>query len=122
MTAKHILLAEDEAHIAKMIRFKLEKAGYEVTWKEDGEQALKAILELKPDAVILDVMMPVMSGFEVLKAVRESEGAKEIPVMMLTARGQETDKMQGFDLGANDYMTKPFSPAELAARLARLVG
>ena len=118
---KRILLAEDEEHIAKMILFKLKKAGYEMTWKANGKEALDEITANPPDLAILDVMMPVMTGFDVLKAMKAQENTKDVPVVMLTARSQELDKMQGFDLGATDYMTKPFSPAELAARIARIL-
>jgi len=119
---KKIVLAEDEPQIARLIEFKLKKEGYEVTWKENGEEALKAIKEDKPDLILLDVMMPVMDGYEVLRRVKEDENLKSIPVVMLTARAQEKDVVKGIDLGAEDYITKPFHPAELLARVKRILG
>ncbi len=120
--AKKIVLAEDEPQIARLIEFKLKKEGYEVTWKENGEEALKAIKEDKPDLILLDVMMPVMDGYEVLRRLKEDEDLKSIPVVMLTARAQEKDVVKGIDLGAEDYITKPFHPAELLARVKRILG
>ena len=119
--AKKIVLAEDEPQIARLIEFKLKKEGYEVTWKENGEEALKAIKEDKPDLILLDVMMPVMDGYEVLRRLKEDENLKSIPVIMLTARAQERDVVKGIDLGAEDYITKPFHPAELLARVKRIL-
>lgn len=121
MTRK-IVLAEDELQIARLIEFKLKKEGYQVTCKENGEEALKAIREEKPDLILLDVMMPVMDGYEVLRQVKEDENLKNIPVVMLTARAQERDVVKGIDLGAEDYITKPFHPAELLARVKRILG
>jgi DNA-binding response OmpR family regulator len=120
--AKKIVLAEDEPQIARLIEFKLKKEGYSVTWKENGEEALKAIKTEEPDLVILDVMMPVMDGYEVLRRLKEDENLKSIPVVMLTARAQEKDVVKGINLGAEDYITKPFHPAELLARVKRIVG
>ena len=120
--AKKIVLAEDEPQIARLVEFKLKKEGYQVTWKENGEEALEAIKAEEPDLVILDVMMPVMDGYEVLRRLKEDENLKSIPVIMLTARAQERDVVKGIDLGAEDYITKPFHPAELLARVKRILG
>ena len=120
--AKKIVLAEDEPQIARLIEFKLKKEGYEVTWKENGEEALEAIKAEKPDLVLLDVMMPVMGGYEVLRRLKEDENLKSIPAVMLTSRAQERDVVKGIDLGAEDYITKPFHPAELLARVKRILG
>jgi len=120
--AKKIVLAEDEPQIARLTEFKLKKEGYEVTWKENGEEALEAIKAEKPDLVLLDVMMPVMGGYEVLRRLKEDENLKSIPVVMLTSRAQERDVVKGIDLGAEDYITKPFHPAELLARVKRILG
>ncbi len=119
---KKIVLAEDEPQIARLIEFKLKKEGYKVIWKENGEEALEAIKADKPDLILLDVMMPVMDGYEVLRRVKEDENLKSIPVVMLTARAQEKDVVKGIDLGAEDYITKPFHPAELLARVKRILG
>ncbi len=120
--AKKIVLAEDEPQIARLIEFKLKKEGYEVSWKENGEEALKAIKADKPDLILLDIMMPVMGGYEVLRRLKEDENLKSIPVIMLTARAQEKDVVKGIDMGAEDYITKPFHPAELLARVKRILG
>jgi len=90
--------------------------------KENGEEALAAIKTEKPDLILLDVMMPVMNGYEVLRRVKEDENLKNIPVVMLTARAQEKDVVKGIDLGADDYIIKPFHPAELLARVKRILG
>jgi len=119
--AKKIVLVEDESQIARLIEFKLRKEGYQVTWKENGEEALVAIKEEKPDLVLLDVMMPVMDGYEVLRQIKEDENLKSIPVIMLTARAQERDVVKGIDLGAQDYITKPFHPAELLVQVKRIL-
>ncbi len=119
--AKKIVIGEDEEHIGKMICFKLKKEGYEVIWKTNGKEALEAIQSEKPNLVILDVMMPKMSGFEVLKAVKSDETLKHIPVVMLTALSQETNIVGSIVDGAADYIVKPFRPAELLARIKRLL-
>ena len=121
MTRK-IVLAEDEPQIARLIEFKLKKEGYDVTWRENGEEALKAIKADKPDLILLDIMMPVMDGYEVLRRLKEDENLGDIPVIMLTARAQEKDVVKGIDMGAEDYITKPFQPAELLARVKRILG
>lgn len=120
--AKKIVLAEDEPRLARLVEFKLKKEGYQVICKGNGEEALEAIKAEKPDLILLDVMMPVMDGYEVLRRVKEDESLKNIPVVMLTARTQERDVVKGIDLGADDYITKPFHPAELLARVKRILG
>lgn len=119
---KKIVLAEDEPQIARLVEFKLKKEGYQVVWKENGEEALKAIKADRPDLILLDVMMPVMDGYEVLRQLKEDENLKSIPVVMLTARAQERDVVKGIDSGVEDYITKPFHPAELLARVKRILG
>lgn len=112
-----ILLAEDEASIADMLRFNLEKDGFTVIAESNGEEALYTAQEYKPDLAILDWMMPGMTGVEVCRALRQDDNTKHIPVIMLTARGEEADKLKGLDSGADDYVVKPFSPKELIARI-----
>ncbi|TET43677.1 response regulator [Candidatus Aerophobetes bacterium] len=119
---KRIVLAEDEPQIAKLVEFKLKKEGYQVTWKENGEEALEAIKRERPDLILLDIMMPVMDGYEVLRQIKEDEKLRDIPVIMLTARAQERDVVKGIDSGAEDYITKPFHPAELLVRVKRILG
>ena len=112
-----IVLAEDDHQIANLVRFKLEKDGYAVHVAENGRDAVDLIRQMIPDIVILDVMMPVMDGFDVLRQIKSSDATSGIPAIMLTAREMEEDVLKGFDLGAVDYMTKPFSPSELSARV-----
>lgn len=117
-----ILLAEDEPQTAQLIVFKLKQAGYEVVHVEDGEQAL-ALLEItRPGLVVLDGLMPVMDGFEVLRRLKEDQRTRAIPVIMLTARARDKDVVTGLELGAADYMVKPFSPSELVARVRKVLG
>ncbi|MBU3915037.1 response regulator [bacterium] len=118
---KKIVIAEDEEHMGKMISFKLEKEGFEVIWKQNGASALETIREQKPDLALLDVMMPDMNGFEVLKAIRRDESLNSVKVVMLTAKGRETDIVDAINQGAADYVVKPFRPAELLARIKRLL-
>ncbi len=112
-----VVIAEDDAQIANLVRFKLEKSGFSVMHGENGKIALELITEHRPDLVILDVMMPIMDGFELLRSLKEGEDTRDIPVIMLTARGMEADVLKGFESGAVDYLTKPFSVAELVARI-----
>ncbi len=119
---RQIVLAEDEPQIARLTVFKLEREGYEVIWEKDGEAAYERIKAHHPDLVILDIMMPGLDGYQVLKKMKEDENLKNIPVVMLTVRGQEQDIIRGFDLGSDDYIVKPFRPAELTARVKRLLG
>lgn len=116
-----ILVAEDDALTMQLIEFKLKQQGYEVMRATDGELALKIMAVEKPALLILDGMMPVLDGFEVLRRVRADESLKHIPILMLTARSRDNDVVTGLELGANDYMTKPFSPTELLARVKKIL-
>jgi two-component system phosphate regulon response regulator PhoB len=112
-----IMLVEDEAHIATMLRYNLEKSGFAVIEATNGEDALVLMAERKPDAVLLDWGLPLISGFEVCRRIRCSPELKSLPVIMLTARGEEAEKVRALDNGADDYITKPFNIGELIARL-----
>jgi DNA-binding response OmpR family regulator len=112
-----ILVAEDQQPVRSLIEFKLKNSGYTVVCVEDGRAALQKARELKPDLILLDVMMPLMTGFEVLGALRQEENTKKIPILMVTAQSNEEEVLKGLELGADDYITKPFSPNELAARV-----
>jgi two-component system, OmpR family, phosphate regulon response regulator PhoB len=112
-----ILLAEDEKQIADMIAFKLTNSGHQVIRASDGEQALKMALSDPPDLIMLDAMMPVLSGFEVLRRLKADEVVRAIPVIMVTAKGHERDVLSGLRGGAVDYVVKPLSLKELAARV-----
>lgn len=116
-----ILIIDDDIGIRKLITLKLEKEHHEVFWAGDGMEGLKRIKEVYPDLIILDIMMPGLSGYEVLQKVKEDESLVGIPVMMLTAKGQLEDKVKGFEEGAYDYLTKPFEPRELSVRVNALL-
>lgn len=116
-----ILIVDDEEPIQELLKFNLEKEGYTVLVAYDGPSALKTVEEKRPDLVILDVMLPGMDGMEVCNQLRQNSKSRDIPVIMLTAKVEEIDKVLGLELGADDYLTKPFSPRELLARIrARL--
>jgi two-component system phosphate regulon response regulator PhoB len=112
-----VLVVEDEAPLVAMLRYNLEKEGFEVDEASNGEEALAKIAELKPDVVLLDWMLPLVSGIEVCRQLRRAPATRSLPVIMLTARGEEADRVRGLDSGADDYVVKPFSPTELVARL-----
>lgn len=120
MLAK-ILVTEDEPYISKMLAFRLEILGYEILLATNGEQALALIESERPDLVLLDIMMPVMGGFQVLQKMRSDEKTKDIPVIILSAKSQEKDIVAGLEYGATDYVTKPFSFPELIARICRVL-
>lgn len=116
-----IVVAEDQHHIRSLIEYKLRNSGYTVFGVEDGAAALQKVVEVKPDLVLLDVMMPLMTGFEVLAALKQNEETRMIPVLLVTAQSKEDEIVKGLDLGAEDYITKPFSPNELAARVKTIL-
>lgn len=112
-----ILIVEDEAPLVTLLRYNLEKEGYQVAEAGDGDEAIMLINERKPDLVLLDWMLPVLSGIEVCRQLRRKPETRDLPVIMLTARGEEADKVRGLNTGADDYITKPFSVPELLARI-----
>lgn len=116
-----ILIVEDEAAVVTLLRYNLEHQGFEVDAVSDGEEALVAVEENPPDLVLLDWMLPQLSGIEVCRQLRRKPATKQLPVILLTARGEEADTVRGLDSGADDYVTKPFSPAELTARVHALL-
>lgn len=117
MTKQLVLIVEDEAPIREMLRMPLERAGYEVLEAENAEQGQELIYEQLPNLILLDWMLPGMSGIDFIRRLRKEAMAKEIPVIMITAKIEEADKIRGLDVGADDYITKPFSPRELMARI-----
>jgi len=119
---KKILVADDEPNIVISLEYLLKREGYTVLLARDGQQALDTIIRERPDLVLLDVMMPGKSGFEVCQAVRASEDLQGTKILMLTAKGRDTDVAKGTALGADDYMTKPFSTRELVEKVARILG
>lgn len=116
-----ILVADDDRDIRDLVTFKLAQAGYEVKAVDDGSQAIAAIESWEPDLAILDVMMPGMSGIDVLRRVRGDDKTKDLRVILLTARSRDTDVDAGFATGASDYIIKPFSPRELLHRVNALL-
>ena len=116
-----IMVIEDEKEIRDLVRYNLEKAGYRVAAAGDGEQGLKQLFASRPDALVLDLMLPGMNGLEIVREVRAEPLTHDLPVLVLTARSAEMDKLLGFEQGADDYLTKPFSPRELVARVKALL-
>ncbi|MGE5381585.1 MAG: response regulator [Methylocystaceae bacterium] len=120
MTAK-ILVVDDETHIVELVRFNLEKEGFEVVVAHHGLEALQLVDDEQPDLVVLDIMIPYLDGLEVCKRLRQEGRYHNLPIIMLTAKGDEIDTVLGLEMGADDYIKKPFSPRELVARVkARL--
>ena len=115
--AKTVLVVDDEQDILDLVRFRLEHDGYRVITASDGETGLALAKKERPDLCILDVMMPKLTGLEVLAHLRADTATADTPVILLTARGQDADVDRGFELGAQDYVTKPFSPKELRRRV-----
>ena len=116
-----ILIVEDEAPLVMMLRYNLEREGFAVDEAANGEEALLRIAEHRPDAVLLDWMLPQVSGLEICRQIRRAPSTRSLPVIMLTARGEEGDRIRGLDSGADDYVVKPFSPNELIARLRAVI-
>ena len=112
-----VLIIEDDAHIWKMIEYKLKKEKHDLTWANDGLKAMEILESTKPDLIISDIMIPYMDGLQILAKIKTMDNLKDIPVIMLTSKAQEADILKGLELGAHDYMAKPFSPAELILRV-----
>jgi DNA-binding response OmpR family regulator len=119
---KRILITDDEANILLSLEFLMKQAGYEVDTANDGEEALAAIERNRPDLVLLDVMMPRKNGYEVCETVRANPDNNGITIVMLTAKGREIEREKGLSLGADDYITKPFSTQEVTAKVRKLLG
>lgn len=116
-----ILVVEDDAEIRELVKFNLERDGFRVAAVERGDEAMDRIKASRPDAIILDIMLPGRSGLELLQELRRGPQTKDLPVVLLTARASEVDKLVGFEFGADDYITKPFSPRELLARVRAML-
>jgi DNA-binding response OmpR family regulator len=117
-----VLVADDDPDILALVTFRLERGGYDVVAANDGEEAMRLALERAPDLAVLDVMMPKLDGYEVTTRLRQNERTSRMPVILLTARVQEADIARGFEVGADDYVKKPFSPQELGARVQAILG
>ena len=121
MATQKILVVEDDKHISKLVKYNLEKAGFDSTVTITGEEALEVLDREAVDLIILDIMLPKMDGFETCKQIKQDKKLSHIPVIMLTAKGEEVDKVVGFELGADDYVVKPFSPRELVLRVKAIL-
>lgn len=118
---KRILVIDDEENLAELLRFRLEANGYAVDVAFDGKTGIDRIMSTKPDLVVLDIMMPGMNGYEVLKLAKANEATKDIPILMLTARAQFQDENMSMDLGADFFLPKPFEPGELLKAIENLL-
>jgi DNA-binding response OmpR family regulator len=119
---KTVLVVEDEPNIVLSLEYVIKKAGYEVRVARDGEEALKAVEEAAPDLILLDVMIPKRDGYDVCQTIRANPAWNDVNIIMLTARGREVEREKGLALGADAYITKPFSTRELTDRLKRVLG
>ena len=122
MAKGKILVVDDEIYIVHILDFSLGMEGYEVLTALDGEQALEKARAEHPDLIVLDIMMPKLDGYETCKMLKAEPATKDIPVILLSAKGRNVDQKVGFEVGANDYITKPFSPRKLVERINALLG
>jgi two-component system alkaline phosphatase synthesis response regulator PhoP len=117
-----ILVVDDEIYIVHILDFSLGVEGYEVMTALDGEQALAKVAQDKPDLIVLDIMMPKLDGYETCKALKSAPETRDIPIILLSAKGRNVDQKVGFEVGADDYITKPFSPRKLVERINSILG
>jgi two-component system phosphate regulon response regulator PhoB len=118
---ERVLIVDDDPDIVRLVRYNLSHSGYEVQSAGSGREALELVEKQPPDLVVLDVMLPDVDGLEVCRTLRQQSSSKRIPILMLTARGEEIDRVVGFELGADDYVSKPFSPRELVLRVKSIL-
>src|SRR5713226_8992906 len=118
---KRVLLIEDDRDIVELVRYNLEREGFQVASATDGASGLAQIRKTPPDILLLDLMLPKLSGLDICKEIRRDTSLNRLPILMLTARGEEADRVVGLEMGADDYVTKPFSPRELGARVKALL-
>ena len=119
--SEHVIIVEDEPDIAELVVLHLQRDGYRTSVYHDGERALEAIRELHPDLVVLDLMLPGLGGYEICRAMRRDDRLEDVPILMLSARGEDADVVTGLELGADDYLKKPFSTAVLVSRVRSLL-
>jgi DNA-binding response OmpR family regulator len=119
---KRVLVCDDEPYIVESVSYVVRKAGYEISSAEDGEASLAAARDGKPDLIFLDIMMPKLSGYEVCRRLKQDPATRGIYIIMLTARGQQEDEQKALELGADEFMTKPFSPRKMRDKLKELLG
>ena len=122
MSKGKVLVVDDEIYIVHILDFSLGMEGYEVITALDGEQALERLESDKPDMIVLDIMMPKLDGYETCKALKQNPATHDIPVILLSAKGRNVDQKIGFEVGADDYITKPFSPRKLVERINAILG
>jgi two-component system alkaline phosphatase synthesis response regulator PhoP len=122
MNKGKILVVDDEAYILQILEFSLGAEGFEVVTATNGEIAVEKAVQGQPDLIVLDVMMPVLDGYETCRRLKRQAETKNIPVILLTAKGREADKRLGFEVGAADYIVKPFSPSRLISRIEEIIG
>ncbi len=122
MAKGRILVVDDEIYIVHILDFSLGMEGYEVVTALDGEQALEKARTEKPDLIVLDIMMPKLDGYETCKRLKADASTKDVPVILLSAKGRNVDQKVGFEVGADDYITKPFSPRKLVERINAILG
>jgi phosphate regulon transcriptional regulator PhoB len=118
---RRVLIVEDDKDIVELVRYNLEKEGYQTAVAGDGLTALSTLRRSPPDLILLDLMLPKLPGLEVCREIRRDQALNRLPILMLTARGEEADRVVGLEMGADDYVTKPFSPRELVARIKALL-
>ncbi|OGR53612.1 MAG: DNA-binding response regulator [Desulfobacula sp. RIFOXYB2_FULL_45_6] len=121
MTKETILIVDDEEDIIELIQYNLKNEGYSILTADAGEQAIKIAKQARPDLIVLDLMLPGMDGLEVTRYLRSNEQTRDLPIVILTAKGEESDIITGLELGANDYISKPFSPKVLTARIRAIL-
>jgi DNA-binding response OmpR family regulator len=121
VSAEEILVIEDDGDISELVQYNLERHGYKVHAASDGEMGFQAALRLQPALILLDIMLPGVDGLTLCRRLRENNDTRHVPIIMLTAKGEESDVVVGLELGADDYVTKPFSPKELIARVKALL-
>ncbi|NNF08279.1 MAG: response regulator [Candidatus Eisenbacteria bacterium] len=119
---KRVLICDDEPYILESVSYVVRKAGYEVLTAEDGEEGLQVAQQEIPDLIFLDIMMPKLSGYEVCRRLKQDFATRDIYIVMLTARGQQEDEQRALELGADEFMTKPFSPRKMREKLAAVLG
>jgi two-component system, OmpR family, alkaline phosphatase synthesis response regulator PhoP len=119
---KNVMIVDDDPHVVRSLAFVLNKEGYNIRTTSDGEEALEKIRDSKPNLMLLDIMMPKKNGYEVCQEVKNNPALSDIYIIMLSAKGQEADREQGLSMGANEFMTKPFSPMKVVERVKQILG
>lgn len=122
MSERKILIVDDEPYVTRSLTFMLKKEGYNVSSAANGEEAMAKVRESKPNLIFLDVMMPKKNGYEVCQEMKSEPGLNDVHIIMLTAKGQEADREKGFNSGADEFMTKPFSPMKVIEKVRELLG